>query len=152
MRYSATLKSLVLIDALGLRVPEAPVPDFLSLDPAASRQALFADPSSDLALEAISDTPKPEEVVSVLLARQTLARFGWQFPDNPKLRRYLYRIKAPTLVLWGERDRFVLFTHGEAYHEGIPGSELAVIPKAGHLPHVEAPEACAQTILKFFRQ
>ena len=61
IRYSGTLKSLVLIDALGLRVPEAPAPDILSLDPAASRQAIFADPSSALALEVIPETPKPEE-------------------------------------------------------------------------------------------
>ena len=58
IRYSGTLKGLVLIDALGLRVPEAPAPDILSLDPAASRQVIFADPSSALALEVIPETPK----------------------------------------------------------------------------------------------
>ena len=143
--------ALILIDALGLRVPDAPAPDILSLDPAASRQAIFADPSSALALEVIPETPKPEEVVSVLLARQTLARFGWQFPDNPRLLRYLYRIEAPTLILWGERDGFVSVAHGKAYHEGIANSELVVVPNSGHLPHVESPEACAQAILIFLR-
>ena len=54
---------------------------------------IFADPSSALALEVIPDTPKPEEIASVLLARQTLARLAWQFPDNPRLLRYLYRIR-----------------------------------------------------------
>jgi pimeloyl-ACP methyl ester carboxylesterase len=149
IRYGGTLKSLVLIDALGLRVPEAPAPDILSLDPAASRQVIFADSSSALALEVIPETPKPEEVVSVLLARQTLARFAWQFPDNPRLLRYLYRIAAPTLIVWGERDGFVSTAHGEAYHEGIGGSELKMIPNAGHLPHLEAPEACADVMSSF---
>ena len=132
--------------------PEAPTPDILSLDPAASRQAIFADPSSALALQVIPETPKPEEVVSVLLARQTLARFAWQFPDNPRLLRYLYRIAAPTLIIWGERDGFVSTAHGQAYHEGIAGSELVVVPNAGHLPHVESPEACAQAMLNFLRK
>ena len=150
MRYSNTLRALILIDALGLRVSDAPTPDILSLDPAASRQAIFADPSSALALEVIPETPKPEDVVSVLLARQTLARFGWQFPDNPRLLRYLYRIEAPTLILWGERDGFVSIAHGQAYHEGIGGSEFKTIPNAGHLPHVEAPEACAQDVMSSF--
>src|ERR1700752_4757 len=35
MRYSKTLRALILIDALGLRVPDSPAPDILSLDPAA---------------------------------------------------------------------------------------------------------------------
>jgi pimeloyl-ACP methyl ester carboxylesterase len=151
MRYSRTLSALVLIDPLGLRVPEAPAADILSLDPAASRQAIFADPSSTLAQEVIPETPKPEEVVNVLLARQTLARFAWQFPDNPKLLRYLYRLEAPTLIIWGERDGFVPVAHGKAYHEGIPRSELVIVPNSGHLPHVESPENCAQTMLKFLR-
>ena len=152
IRYSKTLRALILIDALGLRVPEAPAPDILSLDPAASRQVIFADPSSALALEVIPETPKPEEVVSVLLARQTLARFAWQFPDNPRLLRYLYRIKAPTLILWGGRDGFVSVAHGKAYHEGIAGSQLVILPNSGHLPHVESTETCAQMILKFLNQ
>lgn len=149
MRYSHTIEKLVLIDALGLRVPEAPTPDILGLDPAASRQAVFADPSSALALEVIPETPKPEEVLSVLLARQTLARFGWQFPDNPRLLRYLYRIAAPTLIVWGERDGFVSTAHGQAYHEGIGESEFKIIPNAGHLPHIEAPEACIDVMSSF---
>jgi pimeloyl-ACP methyl ester carboxylesterase len=150
IHYSNTLRALILIDALGLRVPEAPTPDILSFDPAASRQAIFADPSSALASEVIPDAPKPEEVVGVLLARQTLARFAWQFPDNPRLLRYLYRIAAPTLiVVWGERDGFVSTAHGEVYHEGIGGSELKMIPNAGHLPHLEAPEACADVMSNF---
>jgi pimeloyl-ACP methyl ester carboxylesterase len=149
IRYGGTLKSLVLIDALGLRVAGAPTPDILSLDPVASRQVIFADPFSTLALEVIPDTPKPEEVVGVLLARQTLARFAWQFPDNPRLLRYLYRIEAPTLIVWGERDGFVSTAHGQAYHEGIGGSEFKMIPNAGHLPHIEAPEACADVMSSF---
>jgi pimeloyl-ACP methyl ester carboxylesterase len=149
MRYSKTLRALILIDALGLRVAGAPTPDILSLDAGASRQAIFADPSLALALEVIPDTPKPEEVVGVLLARQTLARFAWQFPDNPRLLRYLYRIAAPTLIVWGERDGFVSMAHGHAYHEGISGSEFKTIANVGHLPHIEAPEACARIMSSF---
>jgi pimeloyl-ACP methyl ester carboxylesterase len=151
MRYSRTLKGLVLIDALGLRVAGSPTPDILSLDAGASRQVIFADPSSALALEVIPDTPKPEDVVSVLLVRQTLARFAWQFPDNPRLLRYLYRIAAPTLIVWGERDGFVPAAHAQAYHEAIGGSELVIVPNSGHLPHIESTETCAQKILDFLQ-
>jgi pimeloyl-ACP methyl ester carboxylesterase len=152
VRYSGTLDKLILIDALGLRLSDAPAADILSLDPVASRQAIFASPSSRLALEVIPDTPKPEELVNVLLARQVFARLAWQFPDDPRLQRYLYRAQIPTLIVWGEADRFVPVAHGKAYHEGIAESELVLMPNAGHLPHVEASEACARAILNFLRR
>lgn len=152
IRYGGTLSQLVLIDALGLHVPDAPSADILSLDPARSRQVIFADADSVVALETIPDNPKPEEVVAVLLARQTLARFAWQFPDNPRLRRYLYRAQVPTLIVWGEGDRFVPVAHGKAYHEGIAHSELVVLPNSGHLPHIETPDACAEIIGNFLRK
>jgi pimeloyl-ACP methyl ester carboxylesterase len=149
MRYGETLKSLVLIDALGLRLPDAPAADILSLDWAATRQAIFADPSSVVALETIPDAPKAEAMVSTILARRTFARFAWQFPDNPRLLRYLYRMHVPTLIIWGEGDRYVPVAHGRAYQEGIANSKLLTIPNSGHLPHIEAPEACAKIMSDF---
>ena len=149
MRYSDNLKGLILIDALGLRISQSPAVDILSLDPAATRQVIFGDPSSALALEIIPDTPKPDAMVSTILARQTLARFAWQFPDNPRLHRYLYRVKVPTLIIWGEHDGFVPISHGQAYYEGIANSELVVVPNCGHLPHVEQPATCQKIIFNF---
>ncbi len=149
VRYGHALQSLALIDALGLRLPEAPAADIFSLDPASTRQLLFADPTSAPALDVIPDTPKPDMVVATLEARQTLARFAWQFPDNPKLLRYLHRVRVPTLIVWGDRDGFVPLAHGKAYHERIANSELFIVPDAGHFPHIERPESCAKVVLNF---
>jgi pimeloyl-ACP methyl ester carboxylesterase len=151
MRYSDSLSKLILIDALGLRVDDVPAADILSLDAGAMRQAIFANPTAAVAMETIPDTPKADDIAGAILARRALARFAWQFPDNPRLRRYLYRIGVPTLILWGERDGFVPIAHGQAYHEGIAGSELVVVPKAGHLPYVEAPDACVKVMSDFLR-
>jgi pimeloyl-ACP methyl ester carboxylesterase len=152
MRYSNSLSKLILIDALGLRVDGAPAADILSLDGAAMRQAMFGDADSALALATLPDAPNADDMVSTILARRTLARFAWQFPDNPRLRRYLYRIKVPTQIIWGERDGYVSTAHGHAYHEGIAGSEFAAIANSGHLPHVEAPAACAALIAEFLHR
>jgi pimeloyl-ACP methyl ester carboxylesterase len=149
MRYSDSLSKLILIDALGLRVEGAPAADILSLDPATMRQAMFGDPAAAVAMETIPETPKADDIVSTILARRALARFAWQFPDNPRLRRYLRRVRVPTQIVWGERDGFVSMAHGQAYHEGISGSEFKTIPNAGHLPHIEAPEACAGIMSSF---
>ncbi|HET9550202.1 MAG TPA: alpha/beta fold hydrolase, partial [Candidatus Binatia bacterium] len=73
------------------------------------------------------------------------------FPDNPRLRRYLDRVKLPTMILWGEHDRVVPAAHGTAYREGIAGAKLITIPNTGHLPHIEAPAVCADIISDFLR-
>jgi pimeloyl-ACP methyl ester carboxylesterase len=150
-RYSDTLSRLILIDAWGLRLAEAPCADILGLDPGATRSLIFAESSSELALATIPDVPQPDAIVSMLWARQALARFAWQFPDNPRLRRHLHRVRLPTMIIWGERDGFFSTAHGKAYREGIAKSELAMVPNAGHLPHIEAPDACAEMICNFVR-
>ena len=152
IRYSDRLKTLILIDALGLRLEKAPAADVLSLDGPGLRQALFADPNSPLAMETLPDTPKADAIVSTILGRRTLARFAWQFPDDPRLLRYLYRARLPALVLWGKRDDYVPVAHGEAFHEGIVNSEFTAIPNVGHLPHLEVPEECAKLMLAFLRK
>jgi pimeloyl-ACP methyl ester carboxylesterase len=151
IRYSHTLKSLILIDALGLHLTEAPAADILSLDAEAMRRATFCDPASVLALETIPATPKPEAMESTILARRALARFAWQFPDNRRLRRYLQRVQLPTLVLWGEHDGIVTTAHGKAYHEGIAKSQFVTVANSGHLPHVEAPDTCVSIMVEFLR-
>jgi pimeloyl-ACP methyl ester carboxylesterase len=149
MRYAETLRGLILVDALGLRVPEAPATDLLRLAPAQMRAALFAAPEAVVAHELVPDTPAPEALPAILQARQTLARFAWQFPDNPRLARYLYRVKTPTLIVWGAQDGVVSTTHAQAYQQGIAGAELTVLPQCGHLPQVEQSEAFVSTVLDY---
>jgi len=152
LSYSDSLSKLIFIDALGLRVDGAPAADILSLNGPELRQAMFGDPHSAIALATLPDAPNAADMISTILARRTLARFAWQFPDSPRLRRYLYRIKIPTQIIWGERDGYVSPAHGQAYHEGIVGSEFTAIANAAHLPHVEAPAACAALMAEFLHR
>jgi pimeloyl-ACP methyl ester carboxylesterase len=80
------------------------------------------------------------------------ARFAWQFPDDPRLAGYLYRVKVPTLIVWGERDGVVPPAHGRAYQAEIAGAELAILPNCGHLPMVEQPEVFVQTVLAYLER
>ncbi len=51
----------------------------------------------------------------------------------------LERISAPTLVVVGTRDPAVPLHHAQAHIHALPNARLAVIEKAGHLPHYEYP-------------
>jgi pimeloyl-ACP methyl ester carboxylesterase len=152
IRYAGMLRALVLVDALGLRVPGVPTTDVFQLDVQQTRAALFADASAPLAYDLVPDSPARESIEATLKARQVLARFAWQFPDNPKLASYLYRVKCPTLIVWGERDGVVPVSHGHAYQLGIVDAALAVLPACGHLPHVEQPQAVSDIVLHYLER
>ena len=82
---------------------------------------------------------------------ETTARFCWEpYMHNPKLRHQLHRIKAPTLVVWGEHDGIVKADpYGKGFAALIPGAQFKVIKSAGHLPHIEQPAAFMAAIKGF---
>jgi pimeloyl-ACP methyl ester carboxylesterase len=55
-------------------------------------------------------------------------------------------IRAPTLIVLGEIDRFVPLSVGHAYHSLIDGSRLVAIERAGHLPQEERPDATLEAV------
>ncbi|ABQ70555.1 MULTISPECIES: alpha/beta fold hydrolase [Sphingomonadales] len=63
----------------------------------------------------------------------------------------LDRIGVPTLVIVGEEDRLTPVEEARAICAEIAGSELAVIPGAGHVSNVEQPERFSQALLRFLR-
>ena len=58
-------------------------------------------------------------------------------PDQCKTLR---SVTIPSLILCGKEDRLCPVARHELMHDLIPGSRLAVIPDAGHLPTLEQPE------------
>ncbi len=61
----------------------------------------------------------------------------------------LQHIAAPTLVVWGECDVLVPLELGRALHASIAGSELAVVPGAGHNVMYECADTFNRLVLAF---
>jgi pimeloyl-ACP methyl ester carboxylesterase len=61
-------------------------------------------------------------------------------------------IARPTLVLWGEADRWVPVALGRALAAGIPRSALVIVPNAGHSVQEEAPEEVNRLVIKFLKE
>lgn len=151
-RYAHRIRKLALINAVGLRVPGAPIADLFQATPEELRKMVFHDPQSDVAKTFVPDVLSPEAMEETMKAREATARVGWNpYLCNLKLRGRLYRITVPTLILWGESDRLVPLAHGEAYREGIAGSQLVVLKQCGHAPPFEKPEATVAVLHEFFR-
>ena len=56
------------------------------------------------------------------------------------LRDVLPRVAVPTLLLYGDRDARAPMNVAHDLHAGIAGSKLVVIPGAGHVCNIDAPE------------
>jgi pimeloyl-ACP methyl ester carboxylesterase len=150
LRHPARVSRLVLVDAAGVRVLGVPMGDPFMLSPPKVRELMFHDPTSAVARAVLPDTPPPERLESVLRGREAAARLLWNpAPQYRKLTSRLWRIAAPSLVVWGREDRLIPLAYGEAWARGIPGARLHVVDHCGHLPPFEHPERFAETVLNF---
>lgn len=58
-------------------------------------------------------------------------------------------IKAPTLVLWGEKDLLIPVSNAHQFHKDLPNSELHILKNMGHVPMEENPEESLLPLLDF---
>jgi len=56
---------------------------------------------------------------------------------------------CPTLVIWGEQDRLSSVDDGKRVAAEINGAKFTIIPRAGHMPQIEQPEAFLQVVQPF---
>jgi pimeloyl-ACP methyl ester carboxylesterase len=158
VRCAHQIKRLVLVDPFGIKVGDRTTRDIADTFIVGAREFLelaWHDPDAGaerMQLAGLGNYTE-EELVSILRGRQTTALFAWKpFLHNPKLRPWLRRIDVPTLVLWGESDRIVTPDYGRAYAESIPGARFETIPRAGHYPYLEQPEAFTAAVSAFLRE
>jgi pimeloyl-ACP methyl ester carboxylesterase len=146
----AHIARLVLVDPLGIKVGgpfDRDIQDIWYLPADKVRELKYADPKNG----EIDYTQMPDEALEIVARnRETLARLCWQpYMHNPKLKKRLHRITAPTLVVWGAKDGIVTTDYGKAFAAEISGARFEVIDNAGHYPHLEQPDAFLKTLNGF---
>ena len=146
VRSTARLASLTLVGAVSAASPPngETIPDTFRMPDDENLRRYYADPeraarrAADLA-RALAD---PAVMAVVAKNRATVTRLAYRPRfHNPGLAKWLHRIDVPTLLIWGEADRIVPPSFGEAYRALIPGSRLVVLPNAGHAPFDEQKDA-----------
>jgi pimeloyl-ACP methyl ester carboxylesterase len=65
------------------------------------------------------------------------------------LRDALAHVGVPTLLVYGDQDVRAPLPVAQAIQAAVPGSTLVVLPGAGHLCNIEAPEAFNRTVRSF---
>ena len=67
------------------------------------------------------------------------------------LRDVLPHVRVPTLLVYGDNDVRAPLTVAENLHAALSGSTLVVLPGAGHLCNIEAPEEFNRAARSFLR-
>jgi pimeloyl-ACP methyl ester carboxylesterase len=143
---------LVLLAPFGLWLPDAPTLDYFAASPPELGAALYYDQSSPAAVAASSMPTDQAALIEQALERAksqaSAARYLWPIP-NRGLGKRLHRVRAPTLLVWGERDGVVPPVYGEAFRSRLPDARLEVIPEAAHDLLDEQPDRLAALSLEF---
>jgi len=141
---------LALVCPAGLWLEDHPIPDMFTLLPYELPNYLFHDPEagSKLMTSGLNiDDPKFLQTYLVRNARQLgmAGKLLFPIPDRG-LRQRLYRIRAKTVIVWGESDRLIPPVYGPAFNSAIAGSRLVSVPEAGHMVILEKPAVVAEAV------
>jgi len=142
---------LALIDSLGLKFrarDERDIVDIYALPAAEAVRRTFFDPAAAPDYAALDDAAVEE----VARDREATVLYGWRpFMHDPGLVHWLHRVRAPTLVLWGENDGIVAPDYGRKLCAALPNARFRQVADAGHYPQIERPEVVADLIEAFVR-
>ena len=130
------VSSVVLVDAVGLEVDGAPMPDYFSLTRDQVFDLAYFNPD---AFRIDPATLSDERIAAMAVNNAALLAYGGTTMADPSLLGRLPGIAMPALVVWGAADRIAPVEHGRAYAAAIPGAQFRLITAAGHLPQLEAP-------------
>jgi len=141
------VSKLVLVNAAGIRVPEAKMGELFTADLNKLRHLLFFDPNDPSADLAMPKSFEDARIIQWLRAAEATARVAWNpYLHNPRLPAHLHRVECPSLVLWGRQDKLLPLAIGEFYAQHLPNSRLEVLDNCGHmLPFEKTDEFVAKT-------
>jgi pimeloyl-ACP methyl ester carboxylesterase len=113
----------------------------------------FADPSvvpANRLAEAVADVerrrglPWASDALTLSLRGLLLSYAG---TGSRSLWRRTAAVRAPSAVVWGEKDRLVPVAVAPRTAAALVGSRLLVLPNVGHTAQLEAPETTARVML-----
>ena len=143
----SSVNRLTLVSPAGVWRDEEPVADLLALNAAELSERLTAAPDGTTSLDGVSDMLVRDRMQDIAAA----GKFLWPLPDKG-LHRRAYRIKAPTLILWGDHDRINPPAYAADFQRLITGSKTGTVANAGHLLMLEQPDAFADAIAAFLSE
>ncbi len=154
--YPEMVKTLALFDSAGVATPVKS--EFASLLGKGINPLVVKDEKGyEKLLEFTSAKPiRLPSVIKNYLAKQAIKAA----PLNEKifneigkteLQSKLNKIKAPTLIVWGDSDKVIDVSSVAIFKKNIKNSKSAIIKECGHLPMLEKPQETASVYKDFLK-
>lgn len=147
--HPESVTSLIILDSVGLELPEVPVINPLTLPQSGYTSGLVYDTDR---YKARTPYRTLDDARELNRGRVSFAKYmdDGEIRSDPSLD--LGRITMPTLLIWGREDHIVPLAYGQALDQSLPDSELLVIDQCGHLPHIEEPDITNRAIIDFIQR
>jgi pimeloyl-ACP methyl ester carboxylesterase len=153
--YPHRLKSLTLITPAGLRIPEAPMTDFMRMPPEQIPDVLTNGRTEDY-LDYLPDPHDLDAAIRGYSEASTFARLAWNPRYDYRLDRRAPRIALPALVIEPDEDRLLPNAHPRRWAELLPNARLAKVSgernPTGHWLIIQEPDRAAATIRSFIQE
>lgn len=81
-------------------------------------------------------------------ALAVLCRYAFQYAHETSDGHAGVRVKCPTVVMHGARDRIIPVQASRTLHRQIPGSDFVVLARSGHCPQLDNPAEVVRQIVR----
>lgn len=158
--YPNRVERLILVDAGGYPVvsQSTPIGFRIARTPVLNRVMEFTLPRSLVEQSVRNVYGHPERVTPELVdlyfdmarragnRRALVARLTQGYRSDEA---QIAKIKQPTLILWGGRDRLIPSEHAARFAHDIAGSQLVIFDDLGHVPQEEDPARTSAAVQRF---
>lgn len=145
------VRRLVLVDAAGIRPREGEILDIFILPWREVIERAFYEPQRSPEYQRLYGGEALPEYGGIREAGRTMSiKMCFRpYMYDPALPGMLGKVRVPTLIVWGDHDQIIPLDCAQLYQQAIPGAALRVLERCGHWPHLEQPQALAESIRAF---
>jgi pimeloyl-ACP methyl ester carboxylesterase len=146
------VSQLVLLDPIGLWREDAPVAPYMLMPPEKLVATLYKNLGSPAVQAALKMPDDPKDIAvgiaDLVWSLGATGKFVWPIPDKG-LKKRLHRVKADTLIIWGDDDALISSVYAKEFGDRIANSRIEIIKDCGHVPQVEQLGVVKPLVTKF---
>jgi pimeloyl-ACP methyl ester carboxylesterase len=143
----AAYRKLVLVGAMGVKPPQGDIADQAIVSYIDYPKAGFHD---EAAFKRVYGDVTTDQLEQWDICREMVFRTAWKpYMYNQQLPQLLGGIRSPALVVWGDDDRHVPKSAGEAYARALRNARLEIVSGCGHYVDMEKPDELARLVTTF---